>query len=323
MKYAFILGIDVASTKLDFCLLDQQGEKHFWSINNNLVSLTEFYQTNLANLVNPDNLLVALESTGDYHLQPAQFFLTKGHAVKLINPILTRQYTKTTIRGAKTDKQDSELIAKLALAGEGNWLSLEKISNQRKNLLRLGQSLTKTATKLKHQVSSLKRKSVSVAGLEDSIQGIENIIKQLKQLENKLNQQITKNRPPAEELIDSIPGFASKLSAIVSEEIGDISRFKNVKALVAYAGLDPKIKQSGGKQINGRITKRGSTHLRAALYLAAHTARRYDPDLKQYYEKKIAEGRKYSEVMVMISRKLLARIYAVLKEQREYVVKDS
>lgn len=321
MKRAFILGIDVASRKLDLCLWDIRSQKHFyWTIKNNVSDLEKFMADNLSS-INPEECLVGVESTGDYHLLSARFFLEREYPVKLINPILTKQYTKTTIRGSKTDKKDSELICKLILDNHGDYLTLNKISNERKNSLRLANSLTKTATQLKHQINSLKRKSAVLNNTEENIDSINDIIKQIEDLSDALISDIGKTRTKEEEYIDSIPGFAVKLSAVTYEEIGDINRFKSSKSLVAFAGLDPKIKQSGEmKHTTGRITKRGSTHLRTALYLAANVARMYDPELKEYYEKKKAEKRAHKEIMTMISRKLLSRIYTVLKEQRYYVV---
>ena len=323
MKHAFILGIDVASRKLDLCLWDMKSlKKYYWSIDNSVKGLEQFLNDNMSD-IDPDQCIVGMESTGDYHLLCAKFFLEKNYSVKLINPILTKQYTKTTIRGTKTDKKDSELIAKLILDNHGDSLTLNEISNSRKNSLRLSCSLVKINTQLKHQVNSLKRKSSVLDNTDRSIDEIQNIIKQITKLSESLVSEIAKSRTKEEEYIDSIPGFAIKLSAIVNEEIGDINRFKSNKSLVAFAGLDPRIKQSGeNKHITGKITKRGSVHLRTALYLAANVARRYDPQLEKYYEKKKGEKRSHKEVLMMISRKLLNRIYIVLKEQRYYVVKN-
>ncbi|PIT98232.1 MAG: hypothetical protein COT71_01670 [Candidatus Andersenbacteria bacterium CG10_big_fil_rev_8_21_14_0_10_54_11] len=90
--------------------------------------------------------------------------------------------------------------------------------------------------------------------------------------------------------------------------------------MVAYAGLDPRIKQSGSKlNTTGRLTKRGSPMLRHALYVAANVARRFDPELNAYYLKKREEGRRHAEVLCIIARKLLYRIHAVLRERRPYV----
>lgn len=110
---------------------------------------------------------------------------------------------------------------------------------------------------------------------------------------------------------------------MVVHEIGDINRFDSPAGLVAYAGLDPRVKESGKREHGrGRITKRGSVYLRAALYLAANVARIYDKGLDDYYEKKKSEGRHHKEILCMISRKLLHRIYAVWKGERMYAKKS-
>ena len=109
------------------------------------------------------------------------------------------------------------------------------------------------------------------------------------------------------------------LAAVVHHEIGDITRFKNAKSLVAYAGPDPRIKQSGAMlNTTGRLTKRGSTALRHALFLAANVARRYDAELADYYAGKRAQGRSHREVLCIIARKLLYRINAILRSERPY-----
>jgi transposase len=321
MKHSFILGVDVASCQLDFCLFDTKFNKHlFESIDYEQTKLKQFLNKH-KKTISPKDCLVGMESTGDYHLKVARFFLKQNFKVKLINPILTRQYTRTTIRGIKTDKSDSELICKLLLNNHGDSLELAQINDNRKDLLRLSTSLTHTAASLKVQVKSLKRKEVS--GIENIEKDIKKIINQIKELSDGLVSKVSDNQTKEEIFIDSIPGFATKLSAIVHHEIGDINRFNNVKSLVAYAGLDPRIKQSGENlKTTGRITKRGNKHLRTALFIAANISRQYDQELKDYYDKKKEENRTHKEILVMISRKLLARIFTLLKEQREYVKKE-
>lgn len=317
-KYTFILGIDVASEKLDLCLFDvNKQESTFTAIDYTEKALESYLKKNKKN-IKSQLCLMGLESTGDYHLKAARFFLEKGFQVKVINPILTKQYTRTTIRGTKTDKTDSELICKLVLDNYGALVKLAGLTDEGKELLRLSHSLTKIATQLKLRLQSTKRKSL--ANTEDIAKKMESLIKDISQLSEQTVKQATQVRTREEEFIDSIPGFATKLSAVVYHEIGDIQRFKSSKALVAYAGLDPRIRQSGNKlSTNGRITKRGSKYLRSALFLAANVARRYDADLEAYYQKKKNENRTHKEILCMISRKLLARIYSVLKEKRYYV----
>jgi transposase len=119
--------------------------------------------------------------------------------------------------------------------------------------------------------------------------------------------------------LTTIPGVGPVLAATILAEIGDVTRFARVEALVAYAGLDPGVFESG--QFQGRrqhISKRGSPYLRRALYLAAHAARGRDAELTAYLERKLAEGKPYRAAAVATAHKLLARCYVVLKERRPY-----
>lgn len=314
VEYSSVLGIDVASEKLDLYWSDSQ-QSRYEQIAYTNEALDKFIKANSQIMAN--SCLVGMESTGDYQLFAAKYFLNKGFEVKIINPLLTKQHIRTTIRGIKTDKKDAELINKLLREGHGETVNLAVLSNKRKELLRLSDMLTKTAVRLKLRLYGTERKAIN--GTEVIEKKLAKIIKSIEDFSDELVSEATVNQLPEEKLIDSIPGFATKLSAVVNQELGNIDRFKNSKSLVAYAGLDPRIKQSG-KSLNttGRITKRGSSYLRAALYLAANVARQYDKELGAYYLKKKTEGRKHKEILCMLGRKLLYRIYAVLKEKREY-----
>ena len=123
--------------------------------------------------------------------------------------------------------------------------------------------------------------------------------------------------------LTTIPGISTTLAATILGEIGDIHRFDNLKQLVAYAGLDPTVHQSGQFQAShSRLSKRGSIYLRRAVWLAASVARRYDPDLKALYQRKRLQRKHHSVVMGAVCHRLLARIYVILKEQRPYEVRD-
>ena len=122
--------------------------------------------------------------------------------------------------------------------------------------------------------------------------------------------------------ITSIPGIGPVTGAAIVAEIGDVNRFDSVEKLVAYAGIDPSVYQTGQfRASTAHMSKRGSPHLRHALWLAASVAIKHDPQLQAYYQRKRQEGKAYGTALGAICRKLLARIYIVLKEQRPYVVK--
>lgn len=117
----------------------------------------------------------------------------------------------------------------------------------------------------------------------------------------------------------SVPGMAGLLAVTVLAELGDVQRFDNVKQVVAFGGLDASVFESGDFHATRQhISKRGSPHLRRALYLAALTAIRTDAELAAYFQRKQAEGKPFRVALIAVARKLLARIYVVLRDQRPY-----
>lgn len=88
-------------------------------------------------------------------------------------------------------------------------------------------------------------------------------------------------------LLRLIPGIGSVTAAIILSEVGDITHFKSPTSLVAYAGIDPMVKQSGEFLSNrNKMSKRGSPYLRRALFLAASTCTLHEIPLNDYYMKK-------------------------------------
>lgn len=127
-----------------------------------------------------------------------------------------------------------------------------------------------------------------------------------------------------QQFLTTIPGIGPTVAAMLLAEIGDVHRFPTLDNLVAYAGIDPSVYESGAFQARqAHMSKRGSPHLRRALWLAAHLARLHDPELRAYFDKRRAEGKPYGVVMGALCRKLLARIFTILRQQRPYVVRSS
>jgi transposase len=118
--------------------------------------------------------------------------------------------------------------------------------------------------------------------------------------------------------LSTIPGVGTTLAAQIYSEIGDVRRFSNYKKLVAYAGLDAAKKQSGTTDLDGSITKRGSTYLRLALTQAADGARKYSNYFASFYSSKLAGGAGHYYALSCTARKLTAVVYALLKEGRPF-----
>jgi len=119
--------------------------------------------------------------------------------------------------------------------------------------------------------------------------------------------------------IMSIPGIGDTLGPMILGEIGDASRFPTAKKLIAFAGLDPVVSQSGRfENKSGKISKRGSPLLRKGLFLAANVARQNDENLKRFYDKKISEGKHHYSALNAVAAKVLRIVYWVLKNDKEY-----
>jgi transposase len=121
------------------------------------------------------------------------------------------------------------------------------------------------------------------------------------------------------QLILSIPGIGTTLGGAIIGEIGEITRFRTPRQLIAFAGMDPKVTQSG--QFIGtenKLSKRGSPYLRRALYIAANIARIHDPIFKVHYEQLITRGKHPKQALGAVATKLLRVIHAVMVKQISY-----
>ena len=161
-----------------------------------------------------------------------------------------------------------------------------------------------------------------------------NIILQYKEHLSRLESEIDALAKEIEEynIIKSIPGIGEKIAATIISEIGEIDRFNHPKKLVAFAGVDPSVFESGKfRATQNRITKRGSSRLRHALYMAVRCAIRdcrkqkttdeiipRNKRMREYYDKKREEGKPFKVAVIACVNKLLHWIYALLKNKTTF-----
>ena len=116
-----------------------------------------------------------------------------------------------------------------------------------------------------------------------------------------------------------IPGIGAITACTIMGEIGDISNFRRADSLVAYAGINPMVYQSGKYEAKGlSMSKKGSSYLRNAIILVSRLIIQYDEKFKTYYEKKRAEGKSYNVAIGHVSNKLTRVIYHILKYNEPY-----
>ena len=158
--------------------------------------------------------------------------------------------------------------------------------------------------------------SLQIKMLIEQISFIQN---QVSDVENEIEVLLEKLNSP----ITTIPGIGSVNAATILGEIGDIKRFSNPSKLVAYAGLDASISQSGEYESTyNHMSKRGSPYLRRALFQSALRAEFCDPVFSDYYQKKISEGKHHLVATNAVARKLCHTIFAVLTKNEPYQVQS-
>ena len=119
--------------------------------------------------------------------------------------------------------------------------------------------------------------------------------------------------------ITTIPGIGLVLGAMILAELGDVTRFATPEKVLAFAGLDPSIYQSGKyTPASGTMVKRGSPQLRWALLMAARSTIVHNPNIAIYYQKKLSEGKHYNVICSHIAKKLVRILYSLLKKNTPY-----
>lgn len=175
-------------------------------------------------------------------------------------------------------------------------------------------------------IQSVARQSIGVHFLADSVRvQMRCLLQQLDLLEaqrQEVDLMLEHLMQQLPQHITSIPGIGLATGAAILGEIGDVHRFESPEKLVAYAGIDATVYQSGQfEALETHMSKRGSPYLRHALWQAASMAVLHDPQLKNYYQRKKAEGKHHGIAIGAVSRKLVARIFIILKENRPYEIR--
>jgi transposase len=178
------------------------------------------------------------------------------------------------------------------------------------------------------EVKSVARGSFGVTYARDAFAfQIKQIIEQIIFLENQiadLETHISQLLHQMNQVITTIPGIGDTLGAVILSEIGDINRFDAPNKLVAFAGLDVKVSQSGEfMSTKNKISKRGSPYLRRAIWLAASRAAFCDPILAEYYQSLKSRGKHHLTAVGAVARKICNIIFVILRENRPYEVRES
>ena len=171
------------------------------------------------------------------------------------------------------------------------------------------------------ELKTLASNSVGINNYALSIQ-IKMTIELIKLLESQIKdieKQVTEFIKKSDNVITSIPGIADTTAAIIISEIGDINRFNNPSQVLAFAGLDPSVKQSGNFNASStRMSKRGSSILRYALILAANNVQLNTKTFNDYYNTKRLQGKLHYNALGHCAGRLVTNIFYMLKHNVKF-----
>ncbi len=155
--------------------------------------------------------------------------------------------------------------------------------------------------------------------INSKIQRLELCQKLIEEFDAEIQEFVDKNLSKDFEILTSIKGIGHVTAQKFLIEIDDINNFNNHKQLTAYIGTDPTLRQSGSSiMYEGKISKRGNKYLRKTIYQMAVNCIRNEGKLKDYYEKKRSEDKKYKQAIIAVGNKLLRIIFAMLTKRTQF-----
>ena len=316
----YIVGIDIGKNHHEASIVSPEGKQigrslRFATTHKGADSLMSFIFKNIGN----SPCVFGMEATGHYWYPIYSFLKAKGYTIYVINPIQSDSLRKMYIRQTKNDSIDSFLIAEVIRFGQfgttsmgilEKYLTPENIENAPIDEL-FEIIKDKSHNRLtKAKAISIKEAAADTFGIKIAQDAFSFQLKQLIDRMNFLDKQIEaldieimKYYEQFDCYLHTIPGIGIIAAATILAEIGDINRFKSSSALVAFADIDPTVRQSGEfSSTHNHMSKRGSPYLRHAIFLAATTCSFHNSPLNAYYKKKRDQGKHHLTATGAVAR---------------------
>jgi transposase len=297
------VGIDVAKQSLDVCLLTEL--KRFTTTND-----SPGFRQLLDALPTPGSCLVVLEATGGYQRAVVAELVAAGHQVAVVNPRQVRDFARGLGILAKTDRLDAEVIARFGQQAQPR--SLEKTSDIQQQLQQLvtrRRQLIDLRTAETNRLESAITKSV-IKSLRSMI---EHLQKKIRQVEKEMAQLVESDEQLQCQaaLIESVPGVGVITATTLIAELPELGRL-NRQEIAALAGLAP-FNRDSGKFHGCRSIWGGRRAVRSVLYMAALSARRFNPVIRAFAQRLEATGKPFRVVLTACMRKLLVILNTIVK----------
>jgi transposase len=316
---AWPLGIDIAKKTFRVTLKLPNGKVRCHSFSNDPVghrALLDWFQKLGCSLAH-----ACLEATGKYGNALALFIHASGHLVSVVNPRAIHHYAKSKMRRAKTDPVDATLLADYCAAEcPALWTPLPIEIQELQALVRRLESVQQMRTMEHNRLTSMDPAAPDEWVEQRIKRHLVFIDQELEEIRAAICAHIKKH--PAlkkdSELLCSIPSIAETTAAWLLAELGDWRLFRGARQVSAFAGLCPRLHQSGDATRAGVLSKQGNARLRRCLYMPAMCALRFNPVVREFGERLGERGKKRKVVIAAAMRKLLHIAYGVLKSGTKF-----
>jgi transposase len=261
-----------------------------------------------------------LESTGRYSIGIASALYEAGHVVSIVNPAQIRDFARTKLGRNKTDGVDASHIREYCeLFKPQPWAPASEAHRRLGELQTIRAGIIAGLTEWKNRKNSGMIDTVAQSLADVTIS---HFTSQLGAVDEAITQTID-NDPVLRrkrDLLLSISGVGETLAGIVLAELPGPDVLRSGAEVVAYAGLNPRLHQSGTSiDRMTRISKIGNAVLRAALYMPAMSAMQHNPAIVALVARLKSRGRlKPKQIVVAAMRKLLVLCFGVLKTGKPF-----
>jgi transposase len=301
------IGIDVSKDWLDIVVIPS-GET--WRIENTeekMGVLIEKLET-----LKPERIVI--EATGGYERLVTTKLYLAGLPVCRVNPRRVRYFARSLGQLAKTDKLDAQVLARF---GEMVKPALTQLPSEQEQLL--SALLSRREQLLAILVAEKNRQGTAPAEISSSLkEHVTWLKKQLKELDKKVDAFIndTPNLKEKDDLLQEVEGVGKRTSAKLIADVPELGACDR-KQIAALIGTAPYSRDSG-RMKGQRAISGGRPDVRSVLYMAALTATRCNPVIKEFYQRLLKAGKKKKVAIVACMRKLLTILNAMLRDRKHW-----
>lgn len=318
MQNQTIIGIDVSSATLDICVSKDDDQRSF-VIKNDVKSINKFFSSY------QDQLIIGMENTGRYNWALYEAFKETEHRIFVVAPLHLKK-SLGLVRG-KNDKIDAVRIATFIKKNHTElpqWKPSSQTIQKLKIMLTERNSRIKTKVQLlkqQHDYGKMKHLGIDKYLLKMNKEQLALINKQIKKIEADIETIIHADEKMYGQVIlmRSVPGVGKVLSWMMLAKTEGFQVIKEARKMACYSGVVP-FANSSGTSIRGKhqVSMYADKAIKSVLHLAAMSAIRLKNDLRQYYQRKVAEGKNRMSALNAVRNKIVHRIFAVIKNQKPY-----